>query len=56
MRIDPVLYLMNPGWYDNLKKKFISEGKLLFQAKTILLDTRAEDATEEDVQAVINMY
>ena len=53
---EPVLYLMNPGWYDNLKKKLISEGKRLFQAKTILLDARTEDATEEDIQAVINMY
>jgi len=52
---DPVLYLMHPGWYDNLKKKLISEGKRLFQAKTILLDARAEDATQEDTQAVINM-
>ncbi|MCH7676527.1 hypothetical protein IH879_16500 [candidate division KSB1 bacterium] len=47
---------MNRGWYDNLKKKLISEGKRLFQAKTILLDARTEDATDEDIQAIINMY
>lgn len=37
----PILQVMKPGWYDRGKQKLVSEGKRLFQAKTILLDNKA---------------
>ena len=36
----PVLQVMKPGWYERGKEKLVSEGKRLFQAKTVLLDAK----------------
>lgn len=36
----PVLQVMKAGWYERGKEKLVSEGKRLFQAKTVLLDAK----------------
>jgi hypothetical protein len=37
----PVLHVMHPGWYERGKQKLVAAGKRLFQAKTIILDSKA---------------
>ena len=37
----PVLQVMRAGWYDRGKEKLVASGKRLFQAKTIILDSKA---------------
>lgn len=51
----PVLMVMKPGWYDSGKQRLAAEGKRVFQAKTILLSDRTEDADEQFVAATITL-
>ena len=44
----PVLQIMKQGWYDRGKQKLVNEGKRLFQAKTILLDSKMGYSPEPD--------
>ena len=37
---DPLLWVMKAGWYEREKKALVASGKRLFQAKTILLDSK----------------
>jgi hypothetical protein len=37
---DPVLQVMKSGWYERGKQKQVSDGKRLFQSKTIILDAK----------------
>ena len=37
---DPVLQVMKTGWYDHQKEELVASGKRLFQAKTVLLDSK----------------
>ncbi|MCP5532803.1 MAG: GH3 auxin-responsive promoter family protein [Akkermansiaceae bacterium] len=48
----PVLQVMKPGWYDRGKQKLVAEGRRLFQAKTILLDSKATYHPEPDETAM----
>jgi hypothetical protein len=43
----PVLMVMKTGWYDSGKQRLVAQGKRLFQAKTILLSERKEEADDE---------
>jgi hypothetical protein len=36
----PILQLMRSGWYERGKQQLVAEGKRLFQAKTVLLDSK----------------
>lgn len=36
----PVLQVMKTGWYERQKQELVAKGKRLFQAKTILLDSK----------------
>lgn len=36
----PVLQVMKTGWYERQKQELVEKGKRLFQAKTILLDSK----------------
>jgi hypothetical protein len=45
---NPVLHVMQPGWYDRGKQKLVASGKRLFQAKTIILDAKATYQPEPD--------
>jgi hypothetical protein len=45
---DPILQVMKQGWYERGKQKLVAEGKRLFQAKTILLDSKAVYQPEPD--------
>lgn len=49
---DPVLHVMKPGWYERGKQKLVAEGRRLFQAKTILLDSKAVYQPEPDETAM----
>jgi hypothetical protein len=51
----PVLMVMKPGWYDSDKKRLVAEGKRLFQAKTILLSERKEEAHDEFLLSKITL-
>lgn len=48
----PRLLIMKAGWYDRQKKALIAEGKRLFQAKTICLSQKQNQANDE-VEAVV---
>jgi hypothetical protein len=53
---DPVLQVMKPGWYERGKQRLVAEGKRLFQAKTILLDSKAVYRPEpEETSAEIEL-
>lgn len=51
----PELHVMPTGWYDETKRRLIAQGKRLFQAKTVILDTRSRhsDAPEDRPDAVV---
>lgn len=49
---EPVLQVMKRGWYDRGKQKLVAEGRRLFQAKTILLDSKASYQPEPDETAM----
>jgi hypothetical protein len=51
----PILMVMKPGWYDSGKQRLVAEGKRVFQAKTVLLSDRAEEADDEFVSATITL-
>ncbi len=44
----PVLQVMRTGWYQRKKEELVAEGKRLFQAKTILLDSKLGYTPEPD--------
>lgn len=53
---DPILQVMKPGWYERGKQKRVADGMRLFQAKTIILDAKADyqpepEETEYEVSA-----
>lgn len=53
---DPLLHVMKPGWYEHGKQMLVSEGKRLFQAKTVILDAKAAfQAEPEDTVLEIEM-
>ena len=37
---DPILQVMKEGWYDRGKEALVAGGKRIFQAKTVLLDSK----------------
>ncbi|MGI9537295.1 MAG: GH3 auxin-responsive promoter family protein, partial [Desulfocapsaceae bacterium] len=37
---NPLLQVMKQGWYDRGKEALVADGKRLFQAKTVLLDSK----------------
>jgi hypothetical protein len=52
----PVLEVMKPGWYDRSKQALVAEGKRLFQAKTVLLDSKKGYVPEPDeTEATVTM-
>lgn len=44
----PILQLMRRGWYERGKRKLVAEGHRLFQAKTVLLDSKLGYRPEPD--------
>ncbi|HEU4342749.1 MAG TPA: GH3 auxin-responsive promoter family protein [Candidatus Binatia bacterium] len=51
----PILIAMKPGWYDMGKQRLVAEGKRLFQAKTILLSERKEEADGESIASTVTL-
>jgi hypothetical protein len=43
----PILHVMKPGWYDARKQAQVERGGRAFQAKTVLLAPKKEDAGEQ---------
>ncbi len=44
----PILQVMRTGWYQRKKERLVAEGKRLFQAKTVLLDSKLGYTPEPD--------
>ena len=44
----PILQVMRTGWYQRKKEQLVAEGKRLFQAKTVLLDSKLGYTPEPD--------
>ena len=52
----PILQVMKSGWYERQKQKLVEEGKRLFQAKTILLDSKLGYTPEpEELEADVRL-
>jgi len=52
----PIIEVMKPGWYDRSKQALVAEGKRLFQAKTVLLDSKKGYVPEpEELETTVTM-
>ena len=52
----PVLQVMRAGWYERHKKRLAAEGKRLFQAKTVILDSKQSFEPEpDDLEAEVSL-
>ena len=53
---EPVLLVMKNGWYERGKQALVAEGKRLFQAKTVLLDSaEGHSVDQENLDAVVTL-
>ncbi len=57
MRLNaPALHIMKAGWYDRKKEELIADGKRIFQAKTVLLDSKEKFKEDsENLEARIQL-
>jgi hypothetical protein len=52
---EPVLHVMRVGWYDREKEKRVESGARMFQAKTVILTSRAIHQEDPEVEAVVRL-
>ena len=57
MRLNaPALHIMKTGWYDRKKEELIAGGKRIFQAKTVLLDSKEQFKEDsENLEAKVEL-